>query len=299
MQKIALVAVDLDGTLLTSQSSLAPRGATALQRAARQGVRVVLATTRNPESVLPFCRTLGLADPLICTNGAQVWGSPTGPVWAHHTIPLAAALAIAGQADAHGWELSTTVGEMTYWRQRPGQALGPIFPHVTVVPANTDAIVGEPLRFLAHQPQAIKSLHALCQSSFSGRCRIELFYQPDGSLHSLGIFAPQADKGTALALVLARLKIEPERVMAIGDNLNDLPMFPYASLRVAVGNGVDQLKREATVVAPSNDDEGVAWALEKYVLFNGQDDTNDPPVHAQRAVADFRSTGGDDSCASS
>jgi len=266
MQKIALVAVDLDGTLLTSQGSLAPQGAAALQRAAQQDVQIVLATTRNPRSVLPFCRTLGLADPLICTNGAQVWGSPAGPVWAHHAIPLEVALAIAGQADARGWELSTTVGAMTYWRQRPGQALGPIAPHLTVVPTNTDAVVGEPVRFLAHQPEAIKSLHVLCQSRFSGRCRTELFYQPDGSLHSLGIFAPQADKGTALALVLARLEIAQDRVMAIGDNLNDLPMFSYASLRVAMGNGVNQLKRAATAVAPDHDQEGVAWALETFVL---------------------------------
>lgn len=267
MQKTALVAVDLDGTLLTSQGSLAPRSAAALQRAAGQGVHVVLATTRNPDSVLPIYRTLGLADPLICTNGAQVWGSPTGPVWAHHVIPLEAALAIAGQADAHGWELSTTVGSITYWRQRPGQALGPIAPHLTVVPTNADAVVGEPVRFLAHQPAAITQLHALCQARFAQQCRTELFYKADGSRHSLGIFAPQGNKGAALALVCDRLGVERENVMAIGDNLNDLPMFPYASLRVAMGNGVEQLKREATAIAPSNDDEGVAWALEQYVLI--------------------------------
>ncbi len=229
-------------------------------------MNIVLATTRNPASVVPFCRALGLADPLICTNGAQVWGSPAGPVWAHHAMSLEVTRAIAGHADAHGWELSTTVGSITYWRQRPGQALGPIAPHVTVVPTNADAIVGEPLRFLAHQPEAITQLHALCQARFAQQCRTELFYKADGSRHSLGIFAPQADKGTALALVCDRLGVERENVMAIGDNLNDLPMFPYASLRVAMGNGVDQLKREATAVAPDHDQEGVAWALETFVL---------------------------------
>jgi Cof subfamily protein (haloacid dehalogenase superfamily) len=260
------VAVDLDGTLLTSEGTLAPRGASAIRRAVQQSVRVVLATTRNPESVLPLCRSLEIDDPLVCSNGAQVWGSPAGPVWAYHALSLEVAQAIAAEADAQRWSLSTTVGAMTYWRQRPGQTLGPLAPRVTIVPTNADAVISEPVRLLAHQPEAIVSLHALCQSRFSGRCRTELFYEPDGSLHSLGIFAPQADKGTALALVLARLEIEREHVMSIGDNLNDLPMFPHAGLRVAVGNGVDQLKQEATVVAPSNDDEGVAWALEEYVF---------------------------------
>ena len=76
---IALIAVDLDGTLLTSERALAPEGARALVQAAQSGVRVVLATTRNPGSVREFCRALQIDDPIICTSGAQVWASPDGP----------------------------------------------------------------------------------------------------------------------------------------------------------------------------------------------------------------------------
>ncbi len=55
-------------------------------------------------------------------------------------------------------------------------------------------------------------------------------------------------------------------VMAIGDNLNDLAMFPYARLSAAMANAPDAVKQQATVVAPSNDDEGVAWAVKTFVL---------------------------------
>ena len=95
MNEVALVAVDLDGTLLTSAGDMAPQGMRLLRRAARRGVRVVLATTRNPGTTAASCRQIGIDDPMVCTNGAQVWASPDGPAWACHTIPRDAALAIA------------------------------------------------------------------------------------------------------------------------------------------------------------------------------------------------------------
>ncbi|MBN1642288.1 MAG: hypothetical protein JXA09_13720, partial [Anaerolineae bacterium] len=57
---------------------------------------------------------IGIVGPMVCTNGAETWASPDGPVWACRRIPRSAALEIARLADAHGWELSTTVGATTY-----------------------------------------------------------------------------------------------------------------------------------------------------------------------------------------
>jgi hypothetical protein len=261
---IRLIAVDLDGTLLTSEKRLAPEGTRRLKKAARDGKHVVLATTRNPDSVRPFCRTLEIDEPIICTNGAQVWASPDGPVWATHSIPQEAALEIARRADRRRWELSITVGEMTYLRQRPGQALGPVGASRTVVASNSDAMVGEPVRILAWHPDAIDGIRRLCQSKLVGQCTTETYYRADGTVHSLGVFALGADKGTALDLVLDRLRLKPEDVMAIGDNFNDLPMFARARIGVAMSNAPDEVKRAATAVAPSNDEEGVAWALRVY-----------------------------------
>jgi hydroxymethylpyrimidine pyrophosphatase-like HAD family hydrolase len=122
--EIRLIAVDLDGTLLTSQRTLALEGARVLRHAQRQGVRVVLSTTRVPGTALPLWQRLQIDDPIICTSGAQVWGSPGGPPWVEHTFPREIALAAARLADEREWEINTTVGATTYWRQRPGQALG-------------------------------------------------------------------------------------------------------------------------------------------------------------------------------
>jgi len=264
MESISLIAIDLDGTLLTTAKTLAAEGAELLRQAYRRGIYVILTTARNPFSVRLFCRELGIDHPVICSNGAQIWASPDGPAWVDLAMPREIALVIARFADAHNWEIMTTIGLMTYMRQRPGQALGSLSPDRMVVATNADAIVGDPMRFLIFQPDAIEGIGSFCRSTLSGRCSIETWYNADGTLHSMGIFPTRANKGSALAFVTKRLGIDKGQVMAIGDNFVDLPMFRQARVSVAMGNAPDEVKQQATVVAPENDAEGVAWALRLY-----------------------------------
>ncbi len=226
-------------------------------------------TPRNPSTVRDYCHLLEITDPMICTNGAQIWGSPDGAVWARHCLPHEVALAVALLADTNRWELGITVGSKTYWQHRPGQALGPVSPDRIVVASNVDAVTGDVVRILAHQAEAIEAISTLGQSRFAGRCRLETYYRSDGSVNSLGIFASRANKGAALALVLARLGITSEQATAIGDNPNDLTMFPHTRTCVAMANAPDIVKQAANGVAPSNDDEGVAWAIRQFALSHG------------------------------
>ncbi len=154
------------------------------------------------------------------------------------------------------------MGDMTYWRQRPGQPLGPIDANLTVVPSNTDALVDDPVRILTWDPEAMAGIRRLCETELAHQCYAESFIHPDGALYALGVFALGANKGAALQVVINQLGLKPHQAMAIGDNLNDLAMFDIAGLSVAMGNGPEEVKRAATQVAPSNEEEGVAWALQ-------------------------------------
>jgi len=264
--KISLIAVDLDGTLLIGKKTLAPQGARMLQCAANQGVRVVLATAREPLSTRVYCEQLGLQDPVICMCGAQVLESPDGPMWHSAVIPRDAALAIADYADRSGWELLTTVGTMTYMKRRPGQQVGQVNPNRTILETNAAGITAAPVRIMAFDPEAVAGLSEFCRSQISDACRMDLFYSQDGRPESLAIFPAGSDKGTALQFVLDRLGIPNREVMAIGDNPVDLPMFDLAYLSVAMGNAPPKVIRRAAVVAPSNEQEGVAWAVAEFVL---------------------------------
>ena len=264
---IWLIAVDLDGTLLRSDGVPAPEGARALAEAARRGVRVILASARNPYAASAFAREIGLSDPMVCSNGAQVWASPDGPVWSYRGLHTTIAAALARLADARGWSLVTTVGEVTYFRQQPGQARGARDAHHHVVATNAEALhSGAPVRILNYEADAIPAIRALLEADFAGQYYLETYYNPDNTVKSIGVYAPGSDKGTALALVLEHLGIAPEAVMAIGDNPNDLPMFARARIRVAMGNATADVKAQATAIAPTNDEEGVAWAVKQFVL---------------------------------
>ena len=277
---IRLISVDLDGTLFRSDSTPAPESVRLLQCARQAGVRVVINTTRNIGGVRKLCKVWGFRDPVICTNGAQIFASPEGPVWASFTIPMVVARSVARLADHNGWEVSTSVGNLSYLRQRTGQPLGPAgspssagiedsqdLPQMEIVRTNEEALVAEPVRMLLHEREAIAAARDLTEQ-FPQDCRTETYYKPDGRVHSLCVLPREADKGTALEFVGKKLEIPLAQTLAIGDNPNDMPMFAAAGVGVAMGNAPPAVKAAATVVGPSNDDEGVAWAVRQFVLWH-------------------------------
>lgn len=266
MKKVALIATDLDGTLLNSQKKVSPKTRHLLQQAYRQGVRVVIATTRTVDFVQELCGMLEITDPIICANGAHILSAPFGEVWRNAVIPTDAALTIAQLADDHDWEIYSTIGAMKYLRQRPQQMLGPLSPNTMIVKTNADGIVGPPMRILLWHPAAIEFFRTFCQAELRHDCYTETYYDPNGDVHSLGIFPAGADKGSALALVLDHLNITPDEVLAIGDNDNDIALFSQAGVRVAMGNGTGALKSHATAIAPDHDNDGVGWAIDQFVL---------------------------------
>lgn len=266
-QDIRLIAIDLDGTLLNNQGQLSPGNRRSIQRAYKQGIHIILATTRNYEDVQKVCVILGINDPIICANGAHIYESLTGALWQERCIPLHIARRICQIADQNGWELSTSIGMTTYFKRRPGQFTGLLAPNIEIVENNVDAIEAKaPHRILTWQPEAIQRLREICVEELQPDCHSEIFHKTTGEPHSLGIFARGADKGSALEFVLAKMGISTRHVMAIGDNGNDLPLFALAALKVTVENGTEEIKQAANIIAPSNEDDGVAWVVEKYFL---------------------------------
>lgn len=258
----ALIAVDLDGTLLNSDREIASEGAEALRQAASLGVVVVISTTRTLDSVRRLTGGIGFRGPVVCANGAQVLSHAHGDLWLERVVPDDMALSIARKADARGWDLVVTAGMVTYYRDgnwHPG-------PYREQVSRNVDALRGKVLRILAYDEPAIAGLQSFCASAYDGHYHLETYYYEDESIKSIGIYAPGADKGKGLAEVMRRLRFKRHQVMVIGDNQNDLPMFARARWRIAMGNGTLTTRAAATSIAPSHDEEGVAWAVRRFVL---------------------------------
>jgi Cof subfamily protein (haloacid dehalogenase superfamily) len=266
MARIRLVALDIDGTLLDSRNQLRPAVAAAVQRATERGVAVVLATGRWYESARRLADRLGLTTPVISHSGARVTRRAPGEEdLLHLTLPLEPARAIVAFMDKHAIPVNLTVGATTYIRPRPDldparlpeelRAEAVHLPYVTVPPTGA----------LLFDREGIDRVHA----AFAPRYGDVIAFQVNrtsGTSDHLTLHHPAVDKGRALLRVCEELGVPPEQTLAVGDAESDTAMFRVAGVAAAMGNALPEVRARATVVAPGNDEEGVAWVLARFAL---------------------------------
>jgi hypothetical protein len=262
----ALFAADLDGTLVDRNDGIHARDREAIARARAAGVEVTIATGRLTSRTHPIARSLGLGSPMVCADGAVIACAATERVLARRPIPTAHVLDIVTALADHGlssfifthgaihscergrqhhhyvsgWAHDITahadVRTAHAWRSDPEAA-------VMVVGIGAD----EPVRAVeaALQPLAA-SVECLSFAIPAGRV--------------VRFVAVGASKGTALADVAGRLGLAPDRVAAVGDWFNDVPMLRWAGRSFAMPHAPDSVKASATDVLPPRASDGGAIA---------------------------------------
>lgn len=274
MQAIGIIGLDLDGTLLDADKKITERTYLALEAAAAQGVHLVPVTGRPrlgiPENVsgLPFVRYL------ISCNGAAIWDQETaGPV-REVTIPCALAVQVAQLVEQYGMSceaLCRGVGYAESWVYECMIAQSPPNSFLRRYVQQTRKTVESLPQFLQSQAQGAEEFFVMC-----GKQAPETMAQELKKLGALSIVSPTpqtleltadgVDKGEALLHLAAQLGVPSGGVMAIGDSGNDLAMLKAADFPVAMGNATDQVKRIAAFTTAGNNEDGVALAIERFVL---------------------------------
>ncbi len=263
-----LLALDLDGTLITDTLIISDEAKEAIRAAQAQGVIVTLATGRMFRSAVQFARELNLAVPLICYQGAMVRHSTTGETLYHAPIE---------------WELARQLIETLQARNYPHHAY--VDDHLLVVELNEATryyselarvepeIVGDLLKVIDRPERAPTKLVAVLQEEQTLGVVEELQAAFGNRLYvtrSHARFAeavnPACSKGVALAALAASLDIPQEAVIAIGDNLNDLPMLEWAGLGVAVANASPAVKEKANYVTQGAVAQGVVETIRRFIL---------------------------------
>jgi Cof subfamily protein (haloacid dehalogenase superfamily) len=273
---IRLVALDIDGTLLRSDKSLAPRTRAAVDAARALGVRVVLVTGRRYPSARRVAEDLGGEVPLILHNGALVIEG--GRVLRCRPLArAAAALAIrTGRTAGHepvvhcgrggeGWLLvearAAASGLVAYYLER---ARG----EVRAVADLLAALDGEdPIQVMFGGAAAeMAAAAAALQPPLAGLARIERTVYPATGVVLLDVIDPGVGKAEALAFVQSTWGLGAEETLAIGDNWNDREMVAAAGLGFVMGNADPELLALGLPALPTNDEDGVARAIEEHVL---------------------------------
>jgi len=262
--RIRLVALDLDGTLLGADGRVSDRDLAAVRAAADRGVAVVLATSRWPVLSQQTAALLGLRAPQICHNGAEVLDE-AGRTLQHLVMPAEAAAAVAAVTDRGRFDTFTSVGGRTYWRS--GRRLDParLPPGVVAASRHADLVREGATAILVFGDEGVATVRASLDGRFHDVLNIADGYS-ETFPHYLSITHREADKGRALGLVRAHLGVGVDETMAIGDAGPDVAMIAVAGIGVAMGNAPEYVKAAADATAPSNLENGVAWALERFVL---------------------------------
>jgi Cof subfamily protein (haloacid dehalogenase superfamily) len=274
---IRLLAIDIDGTLLDSRGTVPPANVTAVTRAIDAGVEVVLATGRRYEFARAIFEQLPQPLTLILSNGAIV-KTRGGTTLVRHLLPRAAALDVLRRTAAYRHSAAVLFdrpleGQIVYesvdWEHpRHGAFFRSNRRFISLVRPLEEALTEDPLQVMftgrcAH----MRALHAqLVAGGGAGDFAITLTEYESRDFALVDVIRAGCSKGAALR-ELARVRgIDSDGVMAIGDNLNDLPMLEFAGTPVVMANGVAVLRSRGWAMAPSNDAAGVAAAIGTYVL---------------------------------
>ena len=265
--KIHLVAIDLDGTLLTSGNEItAPTEAIVKAVRREQGVHVVLATARPPRSVKRFYDVLGLDGPMINYNGALVFDPAARRILMHAPISAATARGIVDLARDEHPEVLVSAEVLDRWYTDRVDAAyitqtGRLFEPDRVAPI--DEWLAEPVTklLLLGDGGRMNELGRSIARAF--RYQVSVIQT---EAECLQITHPTVSKARALKTVAGELGVMREQVMAIGDNANDVEMLQWAGVGVAMANAPESVLRAADYVTDHNDADGVAKAMHQLIM---------------------------------
>ncbi|MEU5873482.1 HAD hydrolase family protein [Glycomyces sp. NPDC047369] len=263
MHNYGVIATDLDGTLLDDLRQLSERNRTALLAARAQGITVIAATARTPRGLHLVPGLPDTVDYAICNNGAVLYEPGTGAVDVRHTIPAAAVRDLHLRA-----------------REALPDALFTIETGTAIIAEGTDPAArvhyGEPWHAVTAIEDALADLDGVVEyrvqhrtvdgpamrAALDGIATPGMVRWAWGSYPVLEYNADTVNKGAALAEWCAERGVAAEAVIAFGDMPNDVSMLAWAGRSYAMAGAPADVVAAAGFAAASNNDDGVAQAVE-------------------------------------
>ncbi|WP_010647681.1 Cof-type HAD-IIB family hydrolase [Oceanobacillus massiliensis] len=240
---VKLIALDMDGTLLTSAHEVTVRTQQAIEQSLAKGIHVVLSTGRDFRTCYPYAEELKLQSYLVTANGGQIWTVEKELLDQHllETALIEKLYNLGTQVGVNMWMISTSgvfrddIPENFYdyeWLK---------FGCESTDEQKLDIMVKELSRY--KELELTNSLPTNVEANPKG-----------------------VSKAKALKFLCDKIGITMENVMAVGDSLNDIKMIQEAGIGVAMGNAQEAIKQVADHTTETNNNDGVAKAIEKYVL---------------------------------
>lgn len=268
--RFRMIAADLDDTLLDKNSKISLRNREAIGRAVGQGVIFVIATGRMFKTSVVYMNELSQNGdtPMINYHGALIKKAKSREIILHQPINTGLAASVIEEAERQDCHVSLFIDDNLYIREE--SEFSRYYQKMVNIELEQ---VGDLSAFLKNNNSSPSKLSII---RWDGRIdEIEAGFRDifgeklsvlQSRPHFLEITDQKATKGQALRWLAEREGIKPEEVIAFGDGQNDLDMISYAGLGVAVANARPQVLEAADLITSSNNEDGVAEVIEKYVL---------------------------------
>ncbi|MCZ8517493.1 Cof-type HAD-IIB family hydrolase [Paenibacillus filicis] len=241
-----LLALDMDGTLLTEDKLISQENKAAIREAEDAGATVMFSTGRGIQNVLTYVEELQLKSPIVTVNGSEVWKAP-GELLLRHRLDTGLLRRMHGLAVYYDtWFWAYSVGDV-YNKER------------WISEPEIDGKEWLKFGFYTENEESLSAIRKELESWES--LEITNSHPANLELNPKGI-----SKASGLEQVCGLLGLTMAQVIAMGDSLNDVSMIRAAGLGVAMGNAQDEVKQLADVVTVSNEEHGVARIIREYLL---------------------------------
>jgi Cof subfamily protein (haloacid dehalogenase superfamily) len=274
---VRLIAIDIDGTLLDEHSQLPAINRNTVAEAASRGIEVALVTGRRYDFAMPIARQFPCPLTMIVNNGALV-KSTAGDTHLVKLLPRNVAARVLGAAGAF-----RDLASVCFDRPRANQVIyeridwndplrGGYFQrnreYLAEVSPLENCLTEDPIQvmFTGYLNEVREVETFLSGLAFADEYSVAMTIYDKRDFGLVDVIAPGCSKGATLAEWVSRRGWSRTDVMAIGDNLNDLEMLQFAGLPVVMGNSVPELKSLGWPETLTNDQGGVAAAIEMYAL---------------------------------
>lgn len=267
-----VIALDMDGTLLTSDHRISPATREALQQARDQGSEVILVTGRHFMTARPYHHELQLSTPIVCGNGAYLYDPHNNAITSGDPLPSAQLSDLFAELRRHevralmhleqGIVYQTDgkhVGHLQTWT---AQLPEPLKPQLIRAPAFEPLAAAEAvwkLELFHEDAQALSGFIDRIGEPFGLSCEWS-------SPWTVDLVQAGNSKGNRLAQWVSNRGYRMDDVIAFGDNFNDISMFNQVGFGVAMGNAAPEIREQAHQVTDSHDQDGIATALRRWVL---------------------------------
>lgn len=269
--KYRVVAFDLDGTLLNSKGEILPSSIEAINSARERGAKVVLVTGRHHTAVKPYYHQLQLDTPIICCNGTYIYDVANDSMPVANPLSWQQARKVVEVSEELGIHLLMyTRDQMTFTEYNPHMSKfsqwvercpAEVRPNLKQLTSFYEPLaMGEAIwKFVISHPDRTLMEQAVAQLP------VDQFSCEWSWIDRVDVANNGNSKGGRLLDLLKLWNIDPQQVIAFGDNHNDISMLTSVGLGVAMGNGEEEVKAQAKLVTTDNDNNGIQQVLAQYL----------------------------------